>query len=365
METVTPMQRHPDYPDAWTLNVTLTESTRQKLVLVDEQGRNNKYPPELIARVIPNRPPSLKLTQGGDLTVSPLEEVELGAEIRDDFGIDRAGLSYTFDRQPAQEIVLAEEMERGEKRVISQLLAFEELQAEPDQLLSYYFWAEDTGPDGQPRRTESDMFFAEVRPFDEIFRAGEQPPGGQQQQQQQQQQQSQNGQQAEELAELQKQIISSTWRVIRDERGTVVSDDFKNNLQLIMQGQADALSQLEELAEAVQDEKSVAILDSVRNDMQDTLDQLAMASEQLDVKQLPTAMGMEQAAYGGLLRLRAREFEVTRQQQQQSQSRSQSQSRQRRSSNSWMNSNLNRTKIVMKHSNSPKNPVNRLRLTVK
>ena len=50
------------------------------------------------------------------------------------------GLSYTFDRQPAQEIVLAEEMERGEKRVITQLLAFEELQAEPDQLLSYYFW---------------------------------------------------------------------------------------------------------------------------------------------------------------------------------------------------------------------------------
>jgi len=31
--------------------------------------------------------------------------------------------------------------------------------------IRYYFWAEDAGPDGQPRRTFSDMYFAEVRPF--------------------------------------------------------------------------------------------------------------------------------------------------------------------------------------------------------
>ena len=43
--TVTPMQRHPDYPDAWTLNVTLTESTRQKLVLVDEQAGTTSIHP--------------------------------------------------------------------------------------------------------------------------------------------------------------------------------------------------------------------------------------------------------------------------------------------------------------------------------
>ena len=177
-----------EYPGAFVARFTLQQSSRMKLVLVDDAGRKNKYPPVLVARVLPNRPPSLKLTQGGDLTVSPLEEVELGAEVRDDFGVTALGLAYTFHRNTPQEVVLAEALGRGEKMTVSHLLAFEDLEAEPDQLLSYYFWAEDIGADGKPRRTESDMFFAEVRPFDEIFREGEQPPGGQQQQQQQQQQ---------------------------------------------------------------------------------------------------------------------------------------------------------------------------------
>ena len=200
----TQLQRSDEYPGALIARFTLEESSRMKLVLQDQAGRNNKYPPELVARVLPNRPPSLKLTQGGDLTVSPLEEVELGAEVRDDFGVTALGIAYTFHRNAPNEIVLAKETGRGEKVTVSHLLAFEDLEAEPDQLLSYHFWAEDIGSDGEPRRTESDMFFAEVRPFDEIFREGEQPPGGDQQQQQQQQQESQNGQKAEELAELQK-----------------------------------------------------------------------------------------------------------------------------------------------------------------
>ena len=58
------------------------------------------------------------------------------------------------------------------------MLDFEAMKAVPDQLVSYFFWAEDIGPDGQPRRASGDMFFAEVRPFEEIFRQGEQPPGG-------------------------------------------------------------------------------------------------------------------------------------------------------------------------------------------
>ena len=61
-----------------------------------------------------------------------------------------------------------------EKRVLDHLVPLEALGAEPDQLLSYYLWAEDIGPDGNPRRATSDMFFAEVRPFEEIFREGQQ-----------------------------------------------------------------------------------------------------------------------------------------------------------------------------------------------
>ena len=87
------------------------------------------------------------------------------------------------------------------------MLDFESLHAAPDQLLTYFFWAEDIGPDGQPRRTSGDMFFAEVRPFEEIFRQGEQPPSGSAENEEQEGEQG-NAQASDQLAELQKEVIN-------------------------------------------------------------------------------------------------------------------------------------------------------------
>jgi hypothetical protein len=55
------------------------------------------------------------------------------------------------------------------------------------------------------------MFFAEVRPFEEIFRPDQSgaAEGGNQGQ-------GQGGSQATKLAELQKQIVIATWKLQRD-----------------------------------------------------------------------------------------------------------------------------------------------------
>ena len=75
-------------------------------------------------------------------------------------------------------------------------------------------------PDGVPRRTFSDMFFAEVRPFEEVFRpdqSGAAENGGQSG--------NQNGSQGAagkervRLAELQKQIVLATWNLQREKVG--------------------------------------------------------------------------------------------------------------------------------------------------
>ena len=108
---------------------------------------------------------------------------------------------------------------RGRKRVQAEhLLDFEALKAVPDQLVTYFFWAEDIGPDGQPRRTSGDMFFAEVRHFEEIFRQGEQPPSGSAENEEQEQGRA-TPSEADQLAELQKEIINGTWKLIRRETG--------------------------------------------------------------------------------------------------------------------------------------------------
>jgi hypothetical protein len=105
------------------------------------------------------------------------------AKVWDDFGVRRVGMTYTIAGQPPQDVVLAENVAGKERKDVGHLVSLEKMEAQPDQLLSYYLWVEDMGPDGKIRRSMGDMFFAEVRPFEEIFRQGEQPSAEQQQQQ--------------------------------------------------------------------------------------------------------------------------------------------------------------------------------------
>ena len=93
-------------PGALSTEFDLRETKRLTLELIDDAGRKNKYPPELIARVLPNLPPKLKLTNAKDSSVSPLEELPVGVEVRDDFGIAQVGLSYRFADNPTEDLVL-------------------------------------------------------------------------------------------------------------------------------------------------------------------------------------------------------------------------------------------------------------------
>ena len=197
------------------------------------------------------------------------------------------------------------------------MLDFEALKSEPDQLVSYFFWAEDIGPDGQPRRTESDMYFAEVRPFDQIFRQGEQPSQNQQQQQQQQQGQGGNQQQATELADLQKEIMNATWKLIRRETGKELTAEFPADGQLLVESQQSAIEQLSELAERLEDPESIEHMEQARSRMEEALKHLTTATDNRDVKSLRPALSAEQGASQALLKLRAREFQVVRGNQQQ------------------------------------------------
>lgn len=318
----------PNKPDEATARIDLKQSQKLTLDLTDADGRHNKSPAaEFALHVNPNRPPELKpVTPGRDVDVSPIQELSTGVRVSDDFGVNRVGVSYGLAGRPATEVTLAADVPGGQKRDVSQLVSLEPIGAKPDELLSYYFWAEDVGPDGKPRRVSSDMFFAEVRPFEEIFRQGQQQSAGEQQQQHQQQ--GGNGQQAEKLAELQKQIIAATWKIIRRETTAPPTAAFIPDVTLVRDSQSSARTQAEALGERLTDAKSAGLLKNV-------LEQMGRATAALESTltanapgSLTPALASEQAAYQALLRLRAREFEVTQgNQRQQGQSASSASSR--------------------------------------
>ena len=297
----------------YTAEVPLTETSRWELQLVDDAGRTNQYSVELVAKVLPNKQPAIKLEMARDVRVSPLEELLVAVSVVDDYGLQQFGVAYSIGGKQPTEVVLGSQISGKQRQFVEHLLDFESLQAEPDQLLSYHFWAEDHDADGDVRRTFSDMYFAEVRPFEEIFRQGEQPPGGQQQQQQQ----GQNAQQAQQLAELQKQIINATWKIIRRETSATPTNEFGEDVTLLRDSQSTALEQLTELVEELDDPQSLEHAERVREHMEQAIAKLTSALDDVSIESLSVALSAEQASYQALLKLRAREHDIIRSRQQQ------------------------------------------------
>lgn len=193
----------------------LTNSARYSLELVDAEGRTNKAQSDFSLQVLTNRAPDVKIAfPRGDQRISRLEELQVQATASDDFGLLKYGVGFGVAGEDPKFVELGETVRANEKRSFTNMISMEKLGVDVDQVVSYFAWADDYGPDGEVRRTFSDMYFAEIRPFDEIFRADQSGEGenGNNNQRQQGQQQG-GGNQQTRLAELQKQIVIATWKL--------------------------------------------------------------------------------------------------------------------------------------------------------
>ena len=271
----------------------------------------NKIPPRFIIDVHKNLPPEIKtLFPNRDIVASPLEELTLEAEVSDDYGLTGYGLSYTLAGTQSEDITLGQSVLSNENLHIKHLLALEDINTQPDQLLTYFFWADDVGPDGRNRRTSSDIYFAEVRHFEEIFR--ESQSSQQQNDQNQRQSGQQQGQQEGQLARLQKQIISATWNVKQQAERSGAIDDHKEDLGIVQQSQADVLQQAQSAMTRAEDSSAMKALQEASRHMEDSLEHLTKAGQSASTGELTPALTSEQLAYQELLKLKDLESQVAR-----------------------------------------------------
>lgn len=295
--------------------VTVADSRNWQVRLLDEAGRSNKVDVKLSLKALPNVAPTIKLATG-DVRVSPIEEFLVSAKVTDDFGLERMGLSYQMAGEEPVEVDLTTSQDESSKKSsqLAQLIALEDLKAQPDQLMSYYVWVEDRDEQNQLRRISSDMFFAEVRPFDEIFREGETQSA--EQQRQQQQQPAGGAGETEELLELQKQILAGTWNVLRKSGKSNLSEKSAEDVKVLAESQAAAFQLLAEKASAIDVPGAEELVATASQHMQNATERLKSASISQGSTDLKTALAAEQSAYQSLLKLQAKEFEVTQNQQQ-------------------------------------------------
>jgi len=296
----------PSAADATVLEGTLMAEKTQKyrLHLVDEAERGNKNPPWFTVTVQSNQLAKIEVVfPKRDLQVSSIQELPVEAKVSDDLGVTKSGAVFSINGN-SKEIIFKHPVTTPlKKQDVRAELALEKEHAEPRQLVSYYLWAEDTGPKGEVRRNMSDMFFADVRHFEDIFREAEAPP-------------SEPGQpkaQADKLVELVKQIVNATWKIIRDTNAGRVIEAATPDIDVVHQSVGIALEQVKEGMEKAEDSEVKQALTEAWKSLKDAQEPLHQASAEKKRSPLNQALTFEQTALEWLHRAQSREHQVIRQ----------------------------------------------------
>lgn len=296
----------PNATDPTLLQATMPADKTQKyrLHLVDDRERANKNPPWFTVTVLSNQLAKIEVVfPKRDVQVSAIQELPVEAKVSDDLGVTQSGAVFNIAGN-AKEILFKHAATAPQKKQdVRADLTLESEKAEPRQLVSYYFWAEDKGPKGEVRRAMSDMFFADVRHYEDIFREAEAPPP----------EPGKPKAQSDELVDLQKQVVSATWRIVRDTNGGQTMEKAAPNVDVVHQSQGIAMEKVKEAMEKVEDAEVKTALTEAWKSMKDALDPLQQASADKKRAPLNLALTFEQTALEWLHRAMSREHQVMRQ----------------------------------------------------
>jgi hypothetical protein len=213
--------------------LVLTKDDSYRLRLADRDGLRSNGDTEYFIRLMDDRPPEVHILRpSGDQQITPLEEVAIEARADDDYGIASFDLVYSVAGRREHSVPFGRVTGTQVAKVGAHLLPAEELGVQPGDVITYYARARDVGRGKRPTETKSDIFFLEVRPFNEEFVAA--------------QSQAMSGAgdpQIESLIAAQKEIINATWNIERRAAAGRSAEDVK----AVAQAQAELKARAERI----------------------------------------------------------------------------------------------------------------------
>lgn len=276
-------------------------------------GEQVRLSDDYFIRVLDDAKPEIKVARPGrDYSASSIEEVTTHVDASDDIGLESVELRYAVNGAQWQTV----QLENGKQKITDDhLFALESLgekQAElkPGDVISYYAVAKD-----HSSTVRTDMYFIDVRPFDLRFTQSQRSAS---------QGQGQPGEQQGEISQRQREIVVSTWNLIREQEEKTadqaqIADHSKllGELQTKLAGQANSLAQR-------MSARGLDATDSRAKEFADNIKQaiaaMTPAAQKLTAVKLDQAIQPEQQALQYILRAEAVFNEIQVQQQGQLQS---------------------------------------------
>lgn len=264
-------------------------------------GERIRLTDDYFVTVLEDTVPDIQFTKPGrDWSASPIEEVTARISANDDYRIESLTMHYAVNGGEWQQIELpagARESDAEHVFYLESLLHDQTPPVDlvPGDLVSYYAVASD-----RENESRTDIYFVDVQPFDRRYTQSQMGGGGQQG----------GGNQQTEISQRQREIIVSTWNLIREQQDGTNSDDsyVTNNAALLSRLQETLRQQAETLAERTR-ARMLTASDEKIAEFVENLDQAAAAmipaSERLGEEDLEGAIGPEQEALQYLLRAEA------------------------------------------------------------
>ena len=172
-----------------------------RVALTDGDGLVSPGDTEYFIRALEDRPPQVRIVKpAADRGVTALEEVDIEAEAEDDFGVSRLELVYAVGGGAERAVPMA--LGHGTSAEGRHTLFLEDLKVRPGDLISYYARAFDVARGRQSNEARSDIFFLEVKPFEQEFALAQSQAG--------------SGSSAiDDLIAAQKEVVVATWKIER------------------------------------------------------------------------------------------------------------------------------------------------------
>ena len=147
----------------------ITENGSYRVALADPDGMSSKGDTEYFIRILDDRPPEVHVVRpASDRRVTRLEEVEIAAEAQDDFGVSALELVYAV-RGGAEKVVPLGIPPHSTSVTGHYVMYLEDIDVSPGDFVSYYVRARDLPRGKRASESRSDIFFLEVKPFEEEF----------------------------------------------------------------------------------------------------------------------------------------------------------------------------------------------------
>ncbi len=264
-------------------------------------GERIRLTDDYFVSVLEDEAPEIEFAKPGrDWSASPIEEVTARISVQDDFRVESLAILYSVNGGEWKTVDLPSGMQSAESEhvfYLESLLDDEQPPVDlvPGDLVSYYAVAED-----RENTARTDIFFVDVQPFDKRYSQSQMSGGGQQG----------GGQPQNEISQRQREIIVSTWNLIREQQENKRDDDayVPNNAALLSRLQATLRDQAQTLAERTRarmltasDEKIAEFVENL--DL--AAEAMVPASERLAEIDLEQAILPEQEALQHLLRAEA------------------------------------------------------------